>query len=285
MSIAANCLLCLYRYVVIFHRRHSPVKIITHTSSVIVLILGCAIINLPYLFTHKIVPGGAANPNSYGVVSGDLMKSKFGNQLVNTIAFARYFLLMPIFLIINIVLLFSSVKFARRKRDLLSNSRIRKDAVRRGSSNGTEASRLKENTLMLNALLVKTSPEKSTDEQQQETETTKRDSYEVSRTMSQNHGYRHNHNSSSSEWNLTKMTLFIALIYLANLLFLAISFVYPFFDNDNYTAVVVLDLIALNFVQITNLFEIISYFLFNRFFNRTFRRLAADFVKKISRRK
>lgn len=139
---------------------------------------------------------------------------------------------------------------------------------------------------MLNALLVKTSPEKSTaDEQQQETETKKRDSYEVSRTMSQNHGYRHNPNSSSSEWNLTKMTLFIALIYLANMLLLAISFVYPFFNNDNYTAVVVLDLIAVNFVQITNLFEIISYFLFNRFFNRTFRRLAADFVKKISRRK
>lgn len=233
----------------------------------------------------KIVPGGAMGPNSYRIVSGDLIKTSMGRLLVNAIAFVRCFLLMTIFLVINILLLCSSVKFVRRKRDLLAGTRFHKDSMRIIDLAVAEH---QENSEMLEG--VARSRKKSREEKQNlSTEQHKTDTLsacEVSRSLSKpsqihqcNNHHHHHSNHSSSEWNLTKMTLLIALIYLLNMLFLALSFAFTHLDYDNYTVMVVLDLIAVNFVQITNLFEIISYFMFNRFFCRNFRRLAANVIK------
>lgn len=219
----------------------------------------------------KIVPGGATGPNSYRIVSGDLIKTSMGRVLVNAIAFVRCFLLMTIFLVINILLLCSSVKFVRRKRYLLAGTRFHKDSMR--IADLAVAVEHQENSEMLEA--VSRSRKESKEEKQNHLD----DHQHKTDTLSKPSQINNHHHHSSSEWNLTKMTLLIALIYLLNMLFLALSFAFTHLDYDNYTVMVVLDLIAVNFVQITNLFEIISYFMFNRFFCRNFRRLAANVIK------
>ena len=222
----------------------------------------------------KIVPGGAMGPNSYRIVSGDLIKTSMGRVLVNAIAFVRCFLLMTIFLVINILLLCSSVKFVRRKRYLLAGTRFHKDSLRIADLAVAEH---QENSEMLEAV-PRSRKDSKEEKQNHSTEQHKMDTLSKS-SQSNNHNHHPSNHHSSSEWNLTKMTLLIALIYLLNMLFLALSFAFTHLDYDNYTVVVVLDLIAVNFVQITNLFEIISYFMFNRFFCRNFRRLAANVIK------
>jgi hypothetical protein len=149
------------------------------------------------------------------------------------IAFLRIFCLTFVFILINLVLLSASIKYARHKRGLVTST--------------TTANLNRQNTF--NRSLV------------------------ASLT-------RQGSVWSSSEWNLTKMTLLIALVYFINMIFWIASYAFSKLYHDEYSIIVTLDLIAINFVQITNFFEIISFFLFNRFFVQTFKKM---FFSKRSR--
>lgn len=274
VSIAANCFLCFYRYMVIFNKRTRYLNVFTRSSSMLVLIVVCALFNVPYLFTIRIVPSNDEKPNTYRLVAGAIMKTAFGELLFDVISFVRCFLLMLVFLVINILLLISSVKYARRKSELIAQGRLKKpgQTVQQGSS-------LENNVEAYSLMPIKT----SIDLLDVHRKIPINSSLEIVRSptpIAQGQQGR----QSSSEWNLTKMTLLIALIYLLNLIFLMVSFVFTNIDHEDYTTSVIFDLIAINFVQVTNLFEIISYFLFNRFFRRHFKRLVAKFIRFLLRK-
>lgn len=218
------------------------------------------------MFTLEIKPMESEPADSYYYDRGFLMKSQLGELLVTAIAFIRFIFLTSIFVIINLVLLYSSVKFVRRKRDLLSSTRLKKP------SNG-QAREAPENDCSENRSLMglNTSDKPANDPKL----STRLSISNLETNLKQSN----QHNNQSAEWNLTKMTLFISLIYLFNTLFYLCSFILTKLDHDNYTLVVIFDLIATNLVQITNIFEITSYFLFNRFFRRGFRKLTANLVK------
>lgn len=234
------------------HKRHLFVHLVARSSNSLVaaLIVLCAIINLPYILSHEIKKG---EDETYKLVQSDFVKSVFGNLLANFVAFLRYFLLTSIFIFINLVILCASIKYAKRKRNLiLTNQLIRSTFAIRNDDSG-------ENSL---TLLVSNSEQQSTKSS-------------ISNLEPIVLSKQQNTSNSSSEWNLTKMTLLIALNYFINMIIVAVSFVYPKLNHDDYSTSVILEVVASNSLQITNLFEIISYFLFNKFFVRDFKRLVS----------
>lgn len=80
-----------------------------------------------------------------------------------------------------------------------------------------------------------------------------------------------------SEWNLTRMSLFMCLIYLINIVLIAITFFNSKFNFRNFSLVVTLEILSAVMLQLTNLLEIMSYFLFNKIFLKTFLKIFEKF--------
>ena len=332
VSIAANCFLCFYRYLVIFNKRYRFLDVVTRSSNMFIagLILACAIINLPFLFAQKITNNEANNDESasFRVVAGDAMRSSLGQILVDLAVFIRLLLIL-IFLALNLVLLFSSVRFARRKRTLLGVNRWRRRHTTTAGSRPSSIliTNLEQPSVHENVVCcaenetIASSPEHNQPQSHQtslmvlsipETASLERKStasfalfsskssisnFEVTFKLSPQHhssassaahpppphfdsvhiqqstssSSSSSQPASQSEWNLTKMTLLIAFIYLLNMLSLGLAFVYDKLNQEHFDGIVAIDLIASNFIQVTNLFEIISYFIFNKCFSRNFK--------------
>ena len=71
---------------------------------------------------------------------------------------------------------------------------------------------------------------------------------------------------TKTEWNLTLMTLIICFFYLIELNFICFSYYYLLFNKMSSIKKITLEIITSNIIQIVNLIEILTYFIFNSLF-------------------
>lgn len=178
----------------------------------------------------------------YSLTNSAFSKSELGKFFNNFIPIVRYFVLVLIFLIINFLLLYRSYKYAKNKEKVIQN----KKAI---------------------LIMAKTNTEKvslsSVSEEPMDGKSSSENTYKIDK----------------SEWNLTRMSLFMCLIYIVNVLFIPTTFLNSKFNVKNFSLVVALELISAIMVQLTNLLEILSYFLFNKNFYRNFKSLFKFFIR------
>lgn len=305
IAMTANLFLCAYRYMLIFNKKKF-LPLISSRYFVVFLILVCFIINMPYLFSTKIESSETeVNETKFRLVETRFIKSRLGVILKDACAFIRYILLTVSFLIINLILFYSSWKYAKKRQDLLKiNSKncveiiLERNHVlpsnpgssfldhhdehdyesdeeeARGAKSGQPV------TLALTNLNKKTAKRKNSSKKKVNYRC---DEYMILHQSASGSSPVSSHHSpikiiKSDEWNLTKMTLFIGVIYLVNLILVTVSLIFSRLDLSYYDAVIILDLIAVYFVQITSLFEIASYFLFNKFFLYNFKCLMDEIL-------
>lgn len=222
ISILANIIMCLNRYLIIFKNK-DIFKLLSFRSMCFVIILFSFIVNFPYFKMVKI----DSKNGKYFVSESEFAKSEAGLFFKNLIPIIRYFVLIAIFVTINFLLLYSSFIYAKSREKFLRNQKLLLDSAKLNSSNS-------------NSII-------------QDTESGV-NSYKMDR----------------SEWNLTRMSLFMCLIYIINIILIAITFFNSKFNFKNFSLIVTLEIISAVMLQLTNLLEIISYFLFNRIFLKTF---------------
>lgn len=239
IGILANILMCLNRYLFIFNKtnRLSNTKF---KQLALFLVVFSVMVNFPYLYVVSIRKMG----NKFYLAESSFVKTIFGKMLVNLIALFRHIVLVVMFVILNFLLLNSSLKFALKKGDLLKLTRKSNSFILQ-----KENSNVNEEFAELSI---------ASGAHQAPSPITRQKSCKL---------------NNSDEWNLTKMSLFTCFIYIVDILFLSASFFYSKFKPTDYSSIVVLELITVNLVQITNLFEIFSYFLFNKWFLFNFKNL------------
>ncbi|CAF0940335.1 unnamed protein product [Brachionus calyciflorus] len=220
ITILANIVMCLNRYLIIFKYK-TTFNLIKFRYICLLTILISSIVNLPYLYMVII----DYENDGYYLVPSNFSRSRIGIFFKNFIPVIRYIVLAVIFIVVNTLLLYHSIKYAKnRERVLLNQKNLNQKILVNMSKNSR----------------------------------TEKEPNDLIKSNNENL-----YKLDSSEWNLTRMSLFICLIYVIKVIFITVTFLNSKLNVINYSLVVALELVSAIMVQLTNLLEILSYFLFN----------------------
>lgn len=258
LGILLNTAITADRYLLIFSRFKHLYRVFNFKIIIPILVFLSFAINFHYLFILRIESSSEDDQVHYHLERTDFSNTSISAILRYISFLLRYILFVFVFLFLNGLLMYRSYKYARKRKTLAQ----------------TNVNVTKIHTMLHMSYGTKLLEDKEEDYDSDKNSGAFTDGLDDSQVL------------KNSEWNLTKLTVFIGCLFTIQLIFICFHYLITRFLSIEmnsiesssvldrmFTFYYVLEIVTLNLIQVISIIEVVSYYVFNKHFRSSFRKI------------